>query len=102
MKDQPVDRNRELYEKKKSSDRVEETHSTPLLIFRPQPCVQRRVADDAEDQDHSAEQKPGPLGPTLVGAPQPPTRQSRTGHNVEKTRHSRYIWLCRHGLPCPP
>jgi hypothetical protein len=99
MKDQPVDWNRKFEEKKKSSDRVQETHSTRFLIFCPKQGVQWRVADDAEDQDRSAQHKPGPLRPTLVGAPQAPTRQTRARHNIQKTRHSRYIRLCRHGLP---
>ena len=98
MEDEPVDRNREFNKKKKPGDRLEETHSTRFLIFRAKQCVQRRVTDDAEYEDHSTRQKPCPLRPTLVGAPQAPTRQTRAGHNVEKTRHSRYIRLCRHAL----
>jgi hypothetical protein len=99
MEDQPVDRNREFNKKKKSGDRLEETHSTHFLIIRPKQCMQRRVTDNAEYKGHTAQDEPGPLRPTLVGAPQAPARQSRASHNIEKTRHSRYIGLRPHARP---
>jgi hypothetical protein len=69
MENQPVDRDWEFEEKEKSGKRMQETHSTRFLIFCSKPSVQRRIPDQAEHQDDSAKQQPGPLRPSMVGAP---------------------------------
>src|SRR6202162_4521590 len=96
VKDQPVDWNRQFKEKNKSGDGMEETHSIRFLMFLQKPCVQRRVADQAENQNRSSRREPRPLRPTLVRAPQSPACQGSARHEKKKARHPRNVRLRCH------
>ena len=54
MKNQPVDWNWQFKEKNKTGDGMEETHSTCFLLFFREQCVQRGIADHAENQQRTA------------------------------------------------
>jgi len=99
VQNQPVNWDGQFEEKNKSGESMKETHSICFLIFRVKPGVQRRITDEAQDQDGSAKQQPRPSRPSLIGAPKAPCCQACPACHVEKARDSRYIRLCRHAHP---
>src|ERR1019366_4473540 len=68
MENQPVDWNRQFKEENKSGNRAQETHSTSFLIIFLEPCVRRRVADQAQNHQHTSQREPSPLRPALARA----------------------------------
>src|SRR5579871_139700 len=99
VKNQPVDGDRQFEEKNESGDTVEETHSNCFRGLFYEERVQRRVADQAQNQKRTAQREPGPLGPALVSAPQSPAHYCRARYHIEQARHSSYVWLRGHYSP---
>jgi hypothetical protein len=101
MNNQPIDWNWQFKEKDKPGDGVKETHSASFpMLFREQ-GMQRRVADQTENQKRPSKSEPRQLRPALVGTPQSPTRYGSSPDKIKKARHTRNVRLRCHPLPSP-